>query len=563
MRRGCLYLVLMVLPTLARAVGWTPEVWDRTNTWDEILTTNLVAISVVDIISQVSTGAIPEIGEFAGYWKFGEHATNNTRTNAYYIEVGTETSLIGYSSNSVLTNITGAVTTTVTRTETGGVYSFKLDVDDRRALEVYWALYERDTGTNGWLRFYHSDRENLMLAKNMLALMPGNFVDILSTWTNPNASTVVWSNWFEVETDTDIWNETPPNKFATERLFAAISVPSNYLTYTPYKFNTLGGVVTQSWEIIPYSGQAGPIYTNKVWLYTNVSSTLKGLVEISGTSGAPVSIVTTNPLVQDGFVNADYGWWFMTNIMAALVVRSDSLVFKTIDRERKWLFFDCDSPSFWPNFADYYSYTQLDSTNYFVAQTNAEFLAGFHHPDTNAPFSCAECATITDLLTGIIRFRYGTFYGMTDAPRSNQAPKTAIYQDLRYNMLNGFDSALSATNYFSDTGIPINTIANGEPYKLREWTELAHSLTNADGYHYAVDDTAWDYWATVPDPSTDMGLLDQRSTLEWIGFNANAGAGLPCDNFSDTSVYLEWEYSPSARGWYIQDFRTTNGFKFY
>lgn len=194
MPRNRIYRVLISIILLIASTsfaGWNTNIWNLANEYANdpwkpaitnsanitngtplavnIIETNLYAICVTDVITRISTtNYIPAITRItatipflssAGALEFNSHATNiYCWTNTYYTNVSYGgTSVMGvagstnysYSTKFVYNGETNFTTTTVSRVNVGGVYSFRLDADDQRTYEIFAAINEREAAIRG------------------------------------------------------------------------------------------------------------------------------------------------------------------------------------------------------------------------------------------------------------------------------------------------------------------------------------------------------------------------------------------------------------------------------
>lgn len=581
MRRGCFYFMLILAPALAHGSGWTPEIWDRTNTCGRVISANLIAVSVTDVVWQVSnTNIIPEVGEFAGYWKYDEHQTNSlTRTNSYFLHVGTDTNWLSFLSNSVsvlvTTNInfpvdgfTNVVTTTVTRTQSGGEFSFNLDTDDRRAFEVYQALYEREwwtSGTNIGVKFYMDNRKNLIEAKNWLASNMSKYIDTIQS-----------SNWSNTWDGTDWVYPTGVVEFAYYNWWRGSftnwpDIPTNYLFYTPYKFNTLGREVTQAVTILKYNWTGAPvweadygwtndIFTNLFYRYDGRDPILFGDY-VSGTNGQIIQQVVVNSNVQDGFVNSDYYYWPITNILHyvyAVEYAPEYVGASVVAGEKKAY------SELYPDWIDV-----CDGTGCYYFETNYtdNFTTGLN-PKFRVVYGCCYDlggGTISEGGDMEAEWEAGVTWPVVRTTKTHARGKIAVFE--RKNVGDAAGSFGLQTSYVSENDWILPNSGYGSYYVRRgDWaTAQSEPIVHKSGIFYSL---AGHYTNGILDLDHPSRLCSSEYYVDMAGSYVSEVECSPYYGlFGGQNLYcLALEYSGYGleQYRYIIDYRNgTNGFKFY
>jgi hypothetical protein len=248
MRGNRIYRVLIILLLASTAhAGWNTNIWNLANEYANdpwkpaitnnaditngtalavnIIETNLYAICVTDVITRISTtNYIPAITRIitatipflssVGALEFNSHATNiYCCTNTYYTNVsygGTSVMSVSGSTNYTCAMIfmyggfTNFTTTTVSRVNVGGIYSFRLDADDQRTYELFGAINEREAairGTNAVFvtgrmfrdpyvpePYYGGLTDNLAEAKRWIYVNLTNFLNVSFAQSTANTS---------------------------------------------------------------------------------------------------------------------------------------------------------------------------------------------------------------------------------------------------------------------------------------------------------------------------------------------------------------------------------------
>jgi hypothetical protein len=330
-------IILLASPICSFGAGWS-DAWDYGVTWGGTYETNLNAVKVTDSFSiTTSETNIFEHSLFSLYGQSGSYTfpactgTTCSLVNEYYAY----TRYVYTNNNSLSTTIVTTasssyfdddwnlhwVSNTMTRTLEGGVFTININIHERRQLELYEALYERGAVAN-YISFGHGFLyDNTVVLKSMLASIVNSYCNTgivqqaaITNWGHNDISVVV-TNGGVVSTNilpSLYWNRT--------NILESSGLPSNYFSYTPRKSpaHTLGfgRTITTCVEIIRYPGETnvppGGTLTNQVVLY---DGTVTNVVGQEGTTNC-VSITYTN--IADGFVDSDYTYWAMTNIIGKL-----------------------------------------------------------------------------------------------------------------------------------------------------------------------------------------------------------------------------------------------------
>jgi len=172
-------------------------------------------------------------------------------------------------------------------------------------------------------RFYRSDRDNLVAAKNWIKMAthhyrgitprnPLRFVDMsqFSVATNglegavPGGEAFPWIQWLGGVA-----------KWETTNLLAAVGAPTNYCEYTPERdLSGAGpgkpGIMPCSWTI--FAPTNGVVEFDAIDSWGNIQ-------RISGTNGQEVFSTATNLNILAGFTDRDYTWIRYPEMMNLLV----------------------------------------------------------------------------------------------------------------------------------------------------------------------------------------------------------------------------------------------------
>lgn len=228
----------------------------------------------------------------------------------------------------VLDDAYGAATVTVTLAHsiTGVAIDWDLDALDMMGFDSYMACRERwqvlqDAARTPHQneafrpRFYRSARDNLVAAKSWVYDVHTNFADVFLGDTNAQdfadylaTPLTPGSNDYPTTIPVMVWTN----------LCASNSVPTNWPAFTPY-WNLNGAIpghghlVTQTWEVIGIATNPSQVVTNDVETFNGVTNS------IVGTNGQAVSIISTNANVIEGFVESDYTFKHVDEMLNVLI----------------------------------------------------------------------------------------------------------------------------------------------------------------------------------------------------------------------------------------------------
>ena len=247
--------------------GWMLDAW--TNTRMPVIVTNFWGIHTNEVQTTVTL------------------SVTNTITNSYWYSISANSDVFARGSSNI-TLYAGAKE--IKSLESAYAVQERLEALDRSGASLPGSA----------TRYYRSERQNLIWIKFYLdyaiSVVPsainGHFVD-------PDLS------------DSGLYYTNPPSMTSTG-LLASLSLPTNYLSYTPYR--DLSGFGT---------GQRNLVETTWVMTTTNAGEdTIEAWdawgnqQNITGTNGQVITSTATNGNIEPGFTHLDYGWQPITALMS-------------------------------------------------------------------------------------------------------------------------------------------------------------------------------------------------------------------------------------------------------
>jgi len=364
----------------------------------------MYAVKVHQVVTQTSTtNYIPaqtlsivftgDMSTANGYWTFnGSEETNYVcLTNDFYQSYHPfDYRLTNRNLSQTFSKTSGVVITTIERLESGTVETVKMDVDTLRRYELCMALNERRmTIPNGSFYasgFWKDDRTSIINAKEYIRSYANYYVNP----TNSSGSgdydftSYLSTTYSNTSYGGYVLNNTTFPMLSISNLLASVGAPTNYLDYTPYKHTVplptaLGRIITNTYSIIQYltafyTNGPDQIITNSVYIY-NGSQT-----NISGTNGQQVTIISTNVSICNGFSENDYGFKYITNLLAKMILHNANTEYSTSSYSLVYYHYrgnygdsGCYGKSVLPSFESMMDGGSIPNANYWEPSSNEAY----------------------------------------------------------------------------------------------------------------------------------------------------------------------------------------------